>query len=226
MRLILSLLALLVIPVLLLAQGPGKISGRVVDDQSGEPLIGANVVVEGTTMGAATDIDGAFFVLNVPPGSYTVVASYIGYNTLRISQVVVQSELTSQLDIKLESATVTVPTVEIVAEKPLVEKDATNAIHQMRGEDIQRIPTRGYLDVVALQPGAVRIGNTLYVRGGRSDEVAYFIDGMIVNNPFNSTNAGSVVNESIEEVTYQAGGFNAEYGFANAGLVKDRKSVV
>lgn len=202
-----------------LAQGSGKISGKITDSQSGEPLIGANVIIVGTTMGSATDIDGNYYILNVRPGSYALRVSFIGYQTINISNVIVTSELTTELDIKLSSEAITVAEVEIVAERPLVNKNATNAIMTVRAEDIKNIPTRGYLDVIALQPGIVKLGNSLYVRGGRSDEVAYFIDGMIVNNPFNSSNAGAVVNESIEEVTYQAGGFSAEYGFANAGLI-------
>ncbi|MEP0822161.1 MAG: TonB-dependent receptor [Ignavibacterium sp.] len=220
MKYFLSVLCLVLISSsLLLAQGPGKIAGKVTDSQSGEPLIGANVIIVGSTQGAATDIEGNYYILDVRPGSYTLRFSYIGYQVLTISNVIVTSELTTELNAQLSSEAIAVPEVEIVAERPLVSKSATNAIITVRSEEIKNIPTRGYLDVVALQPGIVKLGNNLYVRGGRSDEVAYFIDGMIVNNPYNSTNAGAVVNESIEEVTYQAGGFSAEYGFANAGLV-------
>lgn len=220
MKYFLSVLCLAVLSgSLVFAQGPGKIAGKVTDSQSDEPLIGANVIIVGSTQGSATDIDGNYYILDVRPGSYSLRISYIGYQTLTISNVIVTSELTTEVNIQLSSEAIAVPEVEIVAERPLVSKSATNAIVTVRSEEIKNIPTRGYLDVVALQPGIVKLGNDLYVRGGRSDEVAYFIDGMIVNNPFNSANAGAVVNESIEEVTYQAGGFNAEYGFANAGLI-------
>lgn len=218
-RIALLICVVLILPVMVLGQGPGKIAGKVTDESTGQPLVGANVVIEGTLLGNVTDADGAYFILNVRPGSYTLKATYVGYRPATITNVIVTSELTTEVNIKMQSEAVELPTLEIVAERPLVNKTATNAIYTMRVEDIKHLPVRGYLDVIGLQPGVVKLGNDLHVRGGRTDEVGYFIDGMIVNNPFNSKNAGTVVSESIEEVTYQAGGFNAEYGSANAGLV-------
>jgi len=218
-KLSLAFLIALFLPASLLAQGYGKISGKVTDANTGDELIGASVRVEGTSLGASTSLDGSYFILNVRPGSYVVKASYVGYQTLTVTNVIVNSELTTELNLHLYAEAVQVPVVQIVAERPLVSKSATNEIRAMRAEDISNIPVRGYLDVVGLQTGVVRIGDNVYVRGGRTDEVAYFIDGMIVNNPYNSRNAGTVVSEALEEVTYQGGGFNAEYGFANAGLV-------
>jgi outer membrane receptor protein involved in Fe transport len=218
-KLILLFVISLLLPATLLAQGYGKISGRVTDANTGEELVGASIRIEGTSLGASSSLDGTYYILNVRPGSYVVHATYVGYQELTVSNVIVTSELTTELNLRLYAQAVQVPVVQVTAERPLVTKSATNEIRTMRAEDIANIPTRGYLDVVGLQTGVVRIGNDVYVRGGRTDEVAYFIDGMIVNNPYNSRNAGTVVNEALEEVTYQGGGFNAEYGFANAGLV-------
>ncbi|MGA9363694.1 MAG: carboxypeptidase-like regulatory domain-containing protein, partial [Bacteroidota bacterium] len=209
----------LFLPASLLGQGYGKISGKVTDANTGDELIGASIRVEGTSLGASSALDGSYYILNVRPGSYVVKATYVGYQALTVSKVIVTSELTTDLNLRLYAEAVQVPVVQIVAERPLVSKSATNEIRAMRAEEIANIPVRGYLDVIGLQTGVVRIGDNVYVRGGRTDEVAYFIDGMIVNNPYNSRNAGTVVSEALEEVTYQGGGFNAEYGFANAGLV-------
>jgi outer membrane receptor protein involved in Fe transport len=218
-KLILLFVISLLLPATLLAQGYGKISGKVTDANTGEELVGASIRIEGTSLGASSSLDGTYYILDVRPGSYVVHATYVGYQELTVSNVIVTSELTTELNLRLYAEAVQVPVVQVTAERPLVTKSATNEIRTMRAEDIANIPTRGYIDVIGLQTGVVRIGNNVYVRGGRTDEVAFFIDGMIVNNPYDSRNAGTVVNEALEEVTYQGGGFNAEYGFANAGLV-------
>jgi hypothetical protein len=79
------------IPVLLLAQD-GKLRGRVTDRQTGEPLVGANVVIEGTGLGAAADVNGDYIILSVPPGVYTVRVTYIGYAPFGISNIRVSSK--------------------------------------------------------------------------------------------------------------------------------------
>ncbi|MGH7452932.1 MAG: TonB-dependent receptor plug domain-containing protein, partial [bacterium] len=108
----------------------------------------------------------------------------------------------------------------IVAERPLVNKNATNEIHITSAEQIQNLPVRGYANVAALNGGVVNVGGTLFVRGGRSEEVAFYVDGVLQNDPFDSNRSGDLINNSIEEVQVQSGGFNAEYGFANSGLVQ------
>ncbi len=217
-RKLLILTVMLILPGLLLAQ-VGKIAGKVVDRETKEPLIGANVIIEGTTLGASTDINGNYVILNVPPGIYTLKASYVGYQTITIRNVRVTVGLTTEVNFELPSEAIQVPTVEVVAERPLVQKNATNEIRVVRAEDVQNMPLRGYTSVVAIQTGVVQVGGTIYVRGGRSEEVAYFVDGVYFNNPYNYARTGEVVTTAIEEVSYQAGGFNAEYGYAMSGVV-------
>lgn len=210
---------LLLLPALLLAGTTGKIKGKVTDRESGEVLPGANVTVEGTILGAAADMNGEFIILNVPVGSYTVTASFIGYRPMTISSVRVNADLTTEIDFSLPSEAIEVAGVEIVAERPLVNKNATNEVHIRSAEEIQSLPIRGFANVVGIQAGVVQVGGTLYVRGGRAEEVTYYVDGVYQNNAYNLGRAGDVINNSLEEVQYQAGGFNAEYGFANSGLV-------
>lgn len=213
------LLGLLILPALLFAGTTGKIKGKVTDRENGEALPGANVTVEGTTLGAAADMNGEFIILNVPVGSYTVAASFIGYRTVTVSNVRINVDLTTELNFAMPSEAIEVAGVEIVAERPLVNKNATNEVHIRTAEEIQSLPIRGFANVVGLQAGVVQVGGTLYVRGGRSEEVTYYVDGVYQNNAYNLGRAGDVINNSLEEVQYQAGGFNAEYGFANSGLV-------
>ncbi len=81
----------------------GKVSGRVIDKETGEGLPGANVVVKGTTLGASADINGNFFILNVPAGIYVVEASMIGYTPVEYKDVRVSIDLTTAINFNLSS---------------------------------------------------------------------------------------------------------------------------
>ncbi len=209
----------LLLPALLLAGTTGKIKGKVLDRENGEPLPGANVSIDGTTLGAASDLNGEFIILNVPVGGYTLKCSFIGYRTMTVSSVRVNVDLTTELNFSLPSEAVELSAVEIVAERPLVNKNATNEVHIKSAEEIQNLPVRGYAAVAGLSAGVVQFGGNLHIRGGRPNEVTFYVDGVYQNNPFNSMRSGDLSNNAIEEVQVQNGGFNAEYGFANSGLI-------
>jgi len=110
-------------------------------------------------------------------------------------------------------------TITVTAERPLIEINATNEVHVVRAEDIKNLPVRGYANVVALQTSVVDDEGTLHIRGGRSEEVGYYVDGVSAVDPYSLTRRGSIPNISIEEVSIQAGGFGAEYGGAGSGIV-------
>ncbi len=215
-----TVLCLLVAPVFLLAGTTGKIKGKVTDRESGEPLAGANVQIVGTTMGAAADLNGEFVVLNVPAGQYSVKASFIGYQDVTIENIRVNADLTREVNFKLATTLIEVGAISIIAERPLVNKNATNAVRIQSAEDIEKIPVRGVLAAVALQPGIVVQDGLLYVRGGRFDEVGYYLEGANTRDGNTGVNAINVVPEALEEYQVQAGGFNAEFGGANAGIIR------
>ena len=225
-KLLVAFTALFLLPVLLLAQD-GKLRGRVTDRESGEPLIGANVTVDGTSLGASSDLNGEYIILSVPPGTYTVKASYIGYSPYTISNIRVSSNITTSQDYALSSTAIQVEAVEVVAERPLIQRNTTNTVRVTTQEDIKNIPLRGAENIVALNAGVVQQGGNLYVRGGRNGEVGYYLDGANVTNPINneafgSTNGlnNSIIQEALEEIQLQTGGFTAEFGGANSGLVR------
>jgi len=166
----------LLIPAFVFAQSSGKIAGVVKDKSTGEPLPGVNVVIEGTTMGSATDIDGYYVILNVPVGVYTLKASYIGYK-----------------DVKIEN---------------------------MTAKQIENIPVRGLGNLLALQNSVVVQDGQIHIRGSRSEEVGYYLDGASTLNPLSNTNAIYVIQEAIEEFQVLAGGYTAEFGGANAGIIR------
>ena len=232
-RIITVVSLLLFLPTFLLAGTTGRISGKVTDLQTGEPLIGANIIVVGTSFGAATDVSGEYTISNLDAGVYEVKASYLGYKTVTISNVRVNAELTTELNFKLPATGVSVGEVTIIAQRPLINKSNTNAIRTTTNEEIQALPVRGVDNIIALTPGVTLQEGNIYVRGGRQDEVGYYLEGTNISNPLVSLMGGihhsaqqvTIPQDALDEVQVQAGGYTAEYGGANAGIVKaDLKS--
>jgi outer membrane receptor protein involved in Fe transport len=198
----------------------GKIAGRVVDGQTGDPLPGVNVIVEGTTMGAATDLEGYFTILQVPPGVYRVTASMVGYKTVTQVDVLVRVDLTTTVNFSLEPTVVMGEAVSVVAERPLVISDLTSSSNRLSTEEIEDIPTvTSVTEAVAIMPGFVGEGEQIHARGGRAGEVVYMIDGVPVNDPQYNTEIIDVNKYAISEVEVITGGYNAEYGNVQSGVV-------
>jgi CarboxypepD_reg-like domain/TonB-dependent Receptor Plug Domain len=210
----------LLLAMVTLAQ-TGKISGTIVDRETNQPLIGANVLVVGTSLGAATDVNGNYNIFNIPPGSYTLKASYLGYQDVIIDNVLVNSGLTTQKDFKLPTKSLETQTVVIVSERPLIQKSATNAVRIVNAEDLETLPVRSMNDVLALQAGVSTLNGVVYMRGSRADETGYTIEGAMTKNIIsnNGGNVVSVIPDAVAELQVQAGGFSAEYGNANGGIV-------
>jgi outer membrane receptor protein involved in Fe transport len=201
---------------LLLSGTTGKIAGKVTNKSTGEPLFAVNVIVEGTTLGSATDMQGNYVILNVPPGVYTVRASAVGFKTLRVANVRVSVDQTTRVDFKLEEAAIELgEEIVVVAERPLVQRDMTSTSAKIGKDVIENLPVEDFTDIINLQAGVVEG----HFRGGRFGEVAYMIDGIPVNDVFSNTYAIQVENHAIQEMEIITGTFNAEYGQAMSGVV-------
>jgi hypothetical protein len=161
----------------------GKIAGRVIDAASNEPLMSANVLVKETSLGTITDLDGFYTINNIPPGEYSIVVSFIGYRKTTVSNVIVKIDLTTKIDVKLNSEAIQTGDVVVMAERPLVQKDLTSSSVTISGEELKHIPTENISQVINIQAGVV----AGHFRGGRSGEVAYLIDGVAVNDPYNGS---------------------------------------
>ncbi|KAA3612179.1 MAG: TonB-dependent receptor [Calditrichaeota bacterium] len=218
-KMIVLLLLVLLFPALVFGATVGKISGTVLDSESGDPLPGANVTIPGTTLGGAADVNGNFVILNVPVGTYTLKAEFIGYRAVEITEVRINSGLTTTLTFDLPVEALAVEAISIVAERPLVNKNATNAVRIQSYEEMKNVPVRGVAAIVALQPGVVAQDGQLYIRGGRADEVGYSLEGANTRDPVYGNDLAAIIPEALEEFQVQAGGFNAEFGGANAGIV-------
>ena len=216
------LLILSLVPALLMASTKGRIKGTVVDLQTGEALIGANVIVVGTSVGAASDVNGEFLLLNLEAGMYDLRASYLGYQSITLTGVSVNADLTTYISFELPSEDVQVGTVEIVAKRPLIKKDATNAVRLTTSEDIEALPVRGVNSILQIQAGVTVQDGNVTIRGGRNDEVGFYLEGVSVTDPYYGGNAVTVSQDALEEIQVQAGGYTAEFGGANAGIIRQQ----
>lgn len=202
----------------------GKIAGRVIDKETGEPLPAVNVIIEGTTLGAATDANGDYFVVNVPVGTYTVVASMVGYKEARVTNVKVSADMTTRTNFKLSLTVLKTKTIEVKATRPIIEPHITESRRLIEDKEIQRTPAiQDFTDVVALQAGAVETrggyDSGLHIRGGRANETVYIVDGIFANDPVTGQSGLLLHKNAIQEMAIVTGGFNAEYGEAMSGIV-------
>ena len=201
--------------------GQGKIAGKVTDAATGDALIGVNVLIDGTTQGTVTDIDGNYVILNVRPGEYTIVFSYVGFQSQRISGIRVSTGQTTRYNVQMQEQVIEGQEIIVQAERPLVQKDLTASKKTVVAEEIDALPVEGFFGVLVTQAGVSQgPGGTIHIRGGRSNEVSYLVDGLSVGNPFDTNGlATSVSQDAIQEMTVISGAFNAEYGRAMSGIV-------
>ena len=199
----------------------GKIAGKVTQKTNGSPAVGVNIVLIDTYLGAATDENGTFRILNIPPGTYSVRVDAIGFATITMKDVRVTTAQTTELSFELDEAVVEGQEVVVVAERPLVQKDLTASQRVTTAKEIADMPVESFLGVLTTHAGVNQsAGGALHVRGGRSNEVGYFIDGVSVSNPFYTNSlAVGISNKALEEMKLVSGAFNAEYGNAMSGVV-------
>lgn len=211
----------------------GKISGVVLDQRTREPLIGVNVVIEGERLGGTTDINGRYVILKVPPGVFSVSASMLGYNKVTQRNVEVFIDRTTELNFRLSDAAVEMQEVNVVAERPKIVKDQTSTSTTLDNREISSIATEGLRGVIDLSASFQRDaqGNFL-VRGSGAYEVNVQINGVSQVNSstsapgsFGSDKANNSYKYDINPIAVQqvqliSGGFTAEYGEAQAGVVK------
>ena len=193
----------------------GKVAGKVTDAQTKEAIPSVNVIVVGTTLGGASDIDGEYFILNIPPGTYQLKASAVGYSPIVINGVSVGADQTTRIQFALQSQSVEIGEVAVVATRPIVQKDLTSTVANVGSDQLNKLPLEDVDAVVNLQAGVV----DGHFRGGRSGEVKYLVDGVSVNDVFSGDPSMEAELNSIAEIQVLSGTFNAEYGEALSGVV-------
>jgi len=222
-----------------------KIEGVVRDKDSGQPLAGAQVVVEGTRLGNVTNADGYYFILNVPPGRRAITFTFTGYQKTTITDQLLLAGQTTTVDAHLSSTVVELSGITVeAAVAPLVPRDNTVSKQRMTAEKISDIPANKLEDMLVLEAGVQTGGEGalargVRIRGGRLGEEAMVVDGVTVRNytanPFRSgygwvfeQEQGSLSEDAtplefstgaVEQVDILTGGFQAEYGNAQSGII-------
>ena len=195
----------------------GKLEGKITDSSNDSPLIGVNVIINNTGMGAASDQNGYYSVINIPPGKVSVSFNMIGYKILTVTDILIKTDHTTAINANLNFTVIeSDETVEVIATRPVIEMDRTSTESTVSGDEIDLLPVQTVEDVLNLQAGV--IGG--HFRGGRSQEVGYLIDGVPVNDVFSSGAALLLENDVIQELKVISGTFNAEYGQAQSGIVE------
>ncbi len=217
----------------------GKISGRVVDQQSGEGLPAANVILQGTQLGASTDLDGFYYIINVPVGNYTLEASIIGYKPVAKSQVNVTADFTTRVNFNLNETVEAGEAVTVIAERPIIQKDLTSTRAVVNADELKTLPVTDLLEALTIKNGITAVrpvttasslpafgqfltipGDGLHFRGGRDNETAYNVDGMSVEDPiWGGFQIDNIAENGLAESVVYSGTFNAEYGEAMSAVV-------
>jgi hypothetical protein len=219
--------------IFLYAGTTGKIKGFVRDAGNGEPLAGVNITIEGMPRGAATDIDGYFNIISIHPGKFNVVASYVGYQTKRLINVEVNADLTTSIEFELVEALIEGEVIEIIAERPAIQKDLTASEQGYSAEEIEAAPIENLSDLIDLQAGINPVGSEpsgyvagspgdgIHIRGGRENETLFMIDGVKVGDDIygGSRYIQNTSGSSIQEMKTIIGTFNAEYGGKTGGVI-------
>ena len=221
-RLATILFLLLFTSISLTASTTGKIRGKIIDSKTGEPLIGVNIIIKGTTLGAATNVDGIYIILRVPPGSYEVEASMIGYQSVLYTAVNVEVGRTTNLDFSLSEGLIQSDEIVVTAERELVRLDVSASETNIQASDISELPLANRVeDIIGMQAGIQGnlVEGDLQIREGGASEVNVLIDGYSTVDSKMGKVSFPINKGSIQEVKVLRGGYNAEYGEARSGVV-------
>jgi outer membrane receptor protein involved in Fe transport len=194
----------------------GSIEGKVTDGADRKPLAGVNISIAGTTIGTVSGADGQYRFPNIRAGTYEVRFSAVGFKTVIMKSVRVQIDLRTRLDVKMDASAVELQPIEITAETPLIQKDLASAAYSVSSGTYEALPVSTFEDVLTLQPGTTF---DRHVRGGKTNEVTYLVDGIPVQDVFSGDAGTSLPKSSIGTMTMYIGGFSAQYGNAMSGIV-------
>lgn len=217
---------LLLLSSVAFAAGTGKIKGRVIDKESGEPIPGASVLIVGTTQGAMTDPDGSYLINLVPTETYVLRVTSVSYNTVEISDVVVSTDKTTEINIQMEKSVTDIgKVIKVTADRDRIDKYEFTGTVRMTREAIKTMPVTNVDKLLQQTAGVVTTSQgEVIIRGGRAGEVAYIVDGVNIGDPlggYGPTTLGlSLTSGSIQEISIIKDGFDPEYGNALSGIIK------
>ncbi len=194
----------------------GRLKGKVTDE-TGEPVSFANIVLEkgGTLIGGATsDFDGNYDINPIPPGTYDLKATFVGYNPYVLNGIIIPANKITDWNIKMQSGAISLTEVTVIDyEVPLISKDNTTSGASITAEEIAKLPNRSATGVASTVGGVFSAdGEVGSIRGSREGAVTY-IDGVKV------IGSSSVPQSAIDQVDVILGGTPAMYGDAMGGII-------
>jgi hypothetical protein len=202
------------------ADATGKLAGRIVDTKTGEPLPGANIMIDGTILGGAADMDGDYFILNVPPGSYSITVSMIGYGSQKKTGVRVNIDKTTRLDFELHSEAFETEAIIVEAKNLVIQPDIASTLNILSSKDIASAPVAQFKELLDKQVG-LRDSDMrgIIIRGEREYALSMKIEGLETRDNVDSQVETRLNPDAVQEVNILTGGINAEYGNATSGLI-------
>ncbi|MCD4702291.1 MAG: TonB-dependent receptor, partial [Candidatus Aegiribacteria sp.] len=196
----------------------GSIAGFV-STESGNMLIGASIMIEDTPFGSMTDANGEYYIPRLSPGTYTVTARMVGMGSITKEGVTVVSDQITRIDFILEESTSGETIIQVSDQRSLILENVPSTIHVIGRDEIETMPVAGVLDIVQRQPGISAQGGEIHVRGGRSGEVAFLLDGVSMRSPVTNAFVSSVPLSALSEASIITGGLSARYGNVMSGVV-------
>ena len=223
-RICLLLISILMLSASQLAAQTGQIIGRITDADTGEELIGVNVIIRGTALGASSDTNGRFTISNIRPGSYDIEFSYVGFERQLYTGIRVEPDETVELNVRLREQVLTAEDeVVIIGARPIFDIEQSSTSSRVGRDEIQAAPVRRIDEVVGQQAGVIRDPTGLYIRGGRASETAFIVDGVSAQDPLAGTGFGLDLGAgAYAEVEVTTGGVGAEVGDVTSGVVTVR----
>lgn len=198
----------------------GAISGVITDSETGETLIGANVVIVGTYKASSSDFNGKYTLDGIKQGDYSIKFTYIGYADKIYNGISVKEGETVKIDVILTVKTNAIDEVEIVGDKSLVNLEEANSSVTISSKDIADMNVRDVQEVAAMQAGVSKTADGLQIRGARVYETQYIVDGISAQDPLAGTGFGvNVASSSVGSVDIVTGGVGAEFGDGSSGLI-------
>ena len=195
------------------------IIGGTVSDEDGKPLVGASVMINGTSLGTIVDAHGEYVIAGITPGRYSVTARMVGRSTSIMQSVLVIADQLSRVDFVL-SEDLTGSTVITVEEtRSNILQDVPATLHLMDFTEIRTKTSMNIVDIVSSQPGVVTSHGEMHVRGGRNGEVDYLLDGISIRSPIDNNFSLDLPLGAISNATLMTGGLGAEYGNSMSGIV-------
>lgn len=200
----------------------GKLAGLVIDQDTGKPMSGVDIFLEGTNLKTETDQSGEYFIINLTPGYYEIKAFFLGYVPVVKMNVFVSAGHTTRINFSLSSTIIEIgKNHEYTLQRPLILKNENFSSYELLSDDVTLQPVDSYAQLLRYLPGVTPDArNRMHIRGGRSNELAFFVDGIPQNEPFMNRQAYDFPISDIHEMIIQDGSFGAEFGNAASGVVQ------